>query len=78
MLAQKSIRHAFTRRFRKLKLGDPMRIDTEIGAIATRPQYEKVVQHIDPTECEGAMRSQGTAKGEALGGGRFYRYSAVD
>lgn len=61
LLVQNSMRHVFTRRSRKLKLGDPMRMDTEIGPVATRPQFEKVLHYIDPAKSEGAMCSQGTA-----------------
>jgi aldehyde dehydrogenase (NAD+) len=77
-LVQNSIRHAFTRRSRKLKLRDLMRMDTEIGPIATRPQFEKVLHYIDPATSEGAMCSQETATGEGLGGGRFDGHSVVD
>jgi aldehyde dehydrogenase (NAD+) len=78
LLVHNSIRHAFTRRSRKLKLGDPMRIDTEIGPIATRPQFEKVLHYIHSGTIEGAMCSQGAATGEGLGGDQFDRHSVVD
>ncbi|WP_114224709.1 aldehyde dehydrogenase family protein [Paraburkholderia hospita] len=52
---QNSVRHAITRRSRTLKLGDPMRTDTEIDPIATRPQIEKVRLYIDPATSEGAL-----------------------
>ena len=71
-----SVRHAITRRLRTLNLGDPMRTDTEIGSIATRPQIKKVRHHIDPN-IRGRVVFRGTATGEGLGGGRFYRHSVV-
>jgi aldehyde dehydrogenase (NAD+) len=58
LLVQNSIRQAFTERVvdmaRGLKLGDPMRSDTEIGPIATRPQFEKVLHYIGLAKAEGA------------------------
>jgi (Z)-2-((N-methylformamido)methylene)-5-hydroxybutyrolactone dehydrogenase len=58
LLVQNSIRQAFTERVvemaRGLKLGDPMRSDTEIGPIATRPQFEKVLHYIELAKAEGA------------------------
>ena len=77
LLVQNSIRQAFTERLlgiaRKLKLGDPMRTDTEIGPIATRPQFEKVLHYIDLAKSEGAQCVLGgrVAAGAELGGGQF-------
>ena len=45
-----------------------------IGAVATQPQFEKVLHFIDPATSEGAMWSQGTVADEGLGGGRFDRH----
>ena len=77
LLVQNTIRHAFTERLlgiaRKLKLGDPMRTDTEIGPIATRPQFEKVLRYIEIAKSEGAQCVLGgrAAIGDGLTGGQF-------
>jgi aldehyde dehydrogenase (NAD+) len=77
LLVQNTIRHAFTERLlgiaRKLKLGDPMRTDTEIGPIATRPQFDKVLRYIEIAKSEGAQCVLGgrAATGDGLTGGQF-------
>ncbi|RZL90728.1 MAG: aldehyde dehydrogenase [Variovorax sp.] len=77
LLVQNSIRPAFTERLvemaRTLKLGDPMRPDTDVGPIATRPQFEKVLHYIDLAKTEGARCLLGgnPAQGEGLGAGQF-------
>ena len=77
VLVQNSIREEFTRRVlaaaRGLKLGDPMQLDTEIGPIATPPQYEKVLHYIDIAKAEGARCILGgdAATGPGLHGGQF-------
>ncbi|GAA4354003.1 aldehyde dehydrogenase [Variovorax defluvii] len=77
LLVHNSIKQAFTERLldmaRGLKLGDPMRPDTEIGPIATRPQYEKVLQYIQRARDDGARCILGgrPATGDALGCGQF-------
>jgi aldehyde dehydrogenase (NAD+) len=77
LLIQNSIRPAFTERLlemaQTLKLGDPMRPDTHIGPIATRPQFDKVLHYIDLAKTEGARCLLGgkQAQGEDLGGGQF-------
>jgi acyl-CoA reductase-like NAD-dependent aldehyde dehydrogenase len=77
LLIQNSIREAFSERVlnmaRNLKLGDPMSADTEIGPIATPPQYEKVLQYIAIAKSEGARCVLGgePASGPGLTGGMF-------
>ena len=77
VLVQSSIREEFTRRVlvaaRNLKLGDPMQLDTEIGPIATPPQYEKVLHYINVAKAEGARCILGgdAATGPGLEGGQF-------
>jgi aldehyde dehydrogenase (NAD+) len=77
LLVQNSIREAFTERLlamsRNLKLGDPMRPETEIGPIATPPQYEKVLRYIELGKSEGARCIVGgqRATGPGLGAGQF-------
>ncbi len=77
LLVQNSIREAFTERLlemaRHLRLGNPMAADTDIGPIATRPQYEKVLHYIDLAKSEGARCVLGgnPARGDGLGVGQF-------
>ncbi|WP_198084572.1 aldehyde dehydrogenase [Variovorax sp. E3] len=77
LLVQNSIREEFTERLLtmagKLKMGDPMKPDTEIGPIATRPQYEKVLHYIDVAKADGArcILGGGAASGPDLGKGLF-------
>ncbi len=77
LLVQNSIREAFTERLlemaRPLRLGNPMAADTDIGPIATRPQYEKVLHYIDLAKAEGARCVLGgnPARGDGLGAGQF-------
>lgn len=39
---------------RTARMGDPLRTDTHVGPITTRPQYEKVLGYIDIAKKEGA------------------------
>ncbi len=77
LLVQNSIREKFTERLltmgRSLKLGDPMNADTQMGPIATPPQYEKVLRYIDVAKSEGARCLLGgaPATGPGLKGGMF-------
>jgi aldehyde dehydrogenase (NAD+) len=77
LLVQNSIRQEFTERLlamaRDLKLGDPLHADTNIGPIATRPQYEKVLHYIDVAKADGARCILGgrPASGAGLGIGQF-------
>jgi acyl-CoA reductase-like NAD-dependent aldehyde dehydrogenase len=56
----------------RIRLGDPNDPDTEMGPIANRPQYEKVLGYLDRARAEGATAACG---GEAAGelGGLFVR-----
>jgi aldehyde dehydrogenase (NAD+) len=77
LLVQNSIRQEFTERLlamsRNLKLGNPLHADTNIGPIATRPQYEKVLHYIDVAKADGARCILGghPASGAGLGIGQF-------
>ncbi|MGW6457990.1 aldehyde dehydrogenase [Streptomyces sp. NPDC055078] len=41
-------------RVRTIRLGDPLDDDTRMGPVACRPQYEKVLRHLDIAEADGA------------------------
>ena len=58
LLLQESIHDAFLEKLLALaktaRMGDPMSLDTQIGPVTTRPQYEKVLGYIDIAKKEGA------------------------
>jgi aldehyde dehydrogenase (NAD+) len=77
LLVQNSIKEAFTGRLvdlaRNMKMGDPMLPDTNIGPIATPPQFKKVLDYIDVARSDGARCLLGgkPAVGPGLTGGQF-------
>jgi acyl-CoA reductase-like NAD-dependent aldehyde dehydrogenase len=77
LLLQRSIHDPFIEKLVKIagaaKLGDPMLPDTNVGPIATQPQFEKVLQYIDIAKAEGArcVLGGGPYTGPGIGGGRF-------
>ena len=77
LLVQNSVKEIFTEKLlamaRDLKLGDPMKADTQVGPIATPPQYEKVLHYIGVAKAEGARCVLGgaPATGPGLEGGQF-------
>jgi len=52
----------------RIKLGDPNDADTEMGPVANRPQYEKVLGYLDTAKAEGATVAYGGAAESGLGG----------
>lgn len=54
----------FTEKVRKLRVGDPMKDDTDLGAIVSKQHYEKILSYIDLAEKEG---------GKILCGGKIFR-----
>jgi aldehyde dehydrogenase (NAD+) len=77
LLVQKSIREKLTTRLVELasqvRLGDPNDPATNVGPIATLPQYEKVLHYIDVAHKDGARCLIGgkPATGPNLGAGQF-------
>lgn len=57
------------------KLGDPLRSDTDIGPIATPPQFAKILDYIEIAKREGAKCVLGgeRAEGPELAGGLFVK-----
>ncbi|RWE31943.1 MAG: aldehyde dehydrogenase family protein, partial [Mesorhizobium sp.] len=53
------------------RLGDPMSDDTDVGPIATRPQFEKILAYMDIARSEGAKCVLGGERVEGLGNGLF-------
>jgi acyl-CoA reductase-like NAD-dependent aldehyde dehydrogenase len=58
LLLQETIHDAFIERLvasvREAKIGDPARVETQIGPIATRAQWEKILHMIEMAKAEGA------------------------
>jgi aldehyde dehydrogenase (NAD+) len=63
LLLQESIHDAFIDKLLALaktaRMGDPMSLDTQVGPVTTRPQYEKVLGYIDIAKKEGAKLLMG-------------------
>src|SRR3954468_1461402 len=66
LLVQRSIHDQFVEKLvafaKTAKIGDPMSLDTQVGPITNRPQYDKVLQYIDIAKSEGAVAVLGGAK----------------
>jgi aldehyde dehydrogenase (NAD+) len=75
LLLQRSIHDAFIARLldfmRDVRMGDPARADTQIGPIATRPQFEKILSYIEIAKAEGATCVLGGRSRPDLGAGQF-------
>lgn len=77
LLVQSSIRDVFIEKLLevagKIRLGDPMEASTNVGPIATAPQFHKVLRYIDIAHADGARCILGgrKASGPDLGAGQF-------
>ncbi len=75
LLVQRSIHDRFVARLvdfvRDVKLGDPVGPDTQMGPIATRPQFEKILAYIEIAKAEGATCVAGGKARTDLGSGQF-------
>ena len=75
LLVQRSIHDDFVQRLvafmRDVRLGDPRLPDTQIGPIATRPQFEKILGYIEIAKAEGARCVLGGRARPELGAGQF-------
>lgn len=77
LLVQESIHDEFVERLvnitRKAKLGDPKLADVQVGPIATKPQFDKIVNYIGIAKAEGAECAFGgnARSGPGFGGGQF-------
>jgi (Z)-2-((N-methylformamido)methylene)-5-hydroxybutyrolactone dehydrogenase len=77
LLVHRSIKDVFTTKLvdlaRQIRLGDPMDPNTNVGPIATPPQFQKVLDYIDVARADGArcILGGGPATGEGLSGGKF-------
>ena len=75
LLLQRSIHDEFVERLvaftRNLRLGDPTVAQTQVGPIATRAQFEKILKYIDIAKAEGAQCVAGGKARTELGAGQF-------
>jgi aldehyde dehydrogenase (NAD+) len=66
LLVQEAIHDAFVEKLvafaKTAKMGDPMSLDTQVGPVTNKPQYEKVLGYIDIAKGEGARTALGGAK----------------
>jgi (Z)-2-((N-methylformamido)methylene)-5-hydroxybutyrolactone dehydrogenase len=63
-------------RANSIKLGDPTEADTEMGPVANRPQYEKVLGYLQGAAAEGATFACG-GEPDAERGGLFVKPTVV-
>lgn len=72
LLVQRSIHDAFVTQLveavKAAKIGDPSKMDTQIGPVATRAQWEKILRMIEMAKAEGATVACG---GHALEGAEY-------
>ena len=79
LLVQDTIHDAFVEKLvafaGQARLGDPMSSETDIGPIATPPQFQKILDYIEIAKGEGAKCVLGgePATGEGLAGGLFVK-----
>jgi acyl-CoA reductase-like NAD-dependent aldehyde dehydrogenase len=55
-------------RARSIRLGDPKAAETEMGPVATEPQYRKVLSFLDGAAADGATVAAGGRPDDRLGG----------
>jgi acyl-CoA reductase-like NAD-dependent aldehyde dehydrogenase len=77
LLLQRSIHDQFVERLVKTageaRIGDPMQAATNVGPVATQPQFEKILKYIEIAKAEGArcVLGGGAYTGPGTSGGRF-------
>lgn len=77
LLVQRSIHDRFMERLvamaGKARIGDPMESTTNVGPVATKPQYDKVLSYIEIAKAEGAtcVLGGGAYDGPGARGGQF-------
>jgi len=76
ILVQRSIHDRFVEAIaalgKKGRMGDPMDPATEIGPIATRPQYERILKAIEGAKAEGARLHSGGKPARIAGGSGLF------
>lgn len=77
LLLQETIHDEFLEKLlaitRSARVGDPSNPATQIGPVATRPQFEKIMHYIGVAKAEGATCVQGgrSLEGPGFGAGQF-------
>ena len=77
LLVQRSIHDKFVKRLVEVAseatIGDPMSMDTHVGPVTTRPQYQKVLDYIEVAKEDGAKCALGGKpySGEGAKGDQF-------
>ncbi|WP_083748827.1 aldehyde dehydrogenase [Pelomonas sp. KK5] len=75
LLLQRSIHDVFIEKLlafmKDVRLGDPSDPQTQIGPVATRPQFEKILSYIEIAKAEGAECVLGGRSRPDLGAGQF-------
>ncbi len=68
LLVQESIHNEFVDKVVSLaetaQMGDPMRLETQVGPVTNIPQYDKILNYIDIAKSEGAQIVLGGGKAE--------------
>ncbi len=66
LLVQQSIHDQFADKLvafaKTARMGDPMSLDTQVGPVTNKPQFEKILKYIDIAKGEGAQTLLGGAK----------------
>jgi (Z)-2-((N-methylformamido)methylene)-5-hydroxybutyrolactone dehydrogenase len=72
LLVQREVHDALVARIveraRSIRLGDPQDVETQMGPLATEPQYRKVLSFFESAAAEGATVAAGGQPEERLGG----------
>ena len=75
LLVQDSVHDEVIRRLidfiRDAKIGDPADLSTQIGPVATKPQFDKILSYIDIAQKEGAELVYGGNARTDIGSGQF-------
>jgi aldehyde dehydrogenase (NAD+) len=75
LLVQETIHDEFVQRLidfvKDARIGDPSLMETQIGPVATRPQFDKIMGYIDIARAEGANCVLGGRARPDLGAGQF-------
>lgn len=75
LLVQDSIHDEVVRRLidfiKSAKIGDPADLSTQIGPVATKPQFDKILSYIEIAKNEGAELAYGGKARPDIGSGRF-------
>jgi acyl-CoA reductase-like NAD-dependent aldehyde dehydrogenase len=81
ILLQRGIADAFIERFvarsRRIRLGDPLHPDTEIGPLAFRDHMERVLSFVDVARADGATLLTGGRRADTPSRGWFVEPTAV-